>query len=378
LELWTIEHTFIRMKAIKVSFCTTSNLITDQRIQRAASTLSRNGYQVNVFALRRHGLPDEKPFEFAVKRFRCVFSDGPMFYVEYNLKILTRLIFTRTSLIYSNDLDTLPGCWLASILKAKPLVYDSHELFTEIPELIGHPVKKRLWAIAERVCIRRAKCVITVSEGVAKELSTRYGVKPVVVRNFSVKRDKSPYRDLKPTLIYQGSLNVGRGIELAIDMMEWLPCYHLLVIGSGDIEIPLRRRAIERGLTDRVEFMGRVDPDRLPDVTGRAWLGLSLEEDLGLNYRLALPNKIFDYIASGVPILVSDLPEMRKIVETYHVGLVANTRDPEKLAGIVADFVENKKAREVMINNVLAASETLCWDNEYPVLLNAVGKAIGC
>ena len=124
--------------------------------------------------------------------------------------------------------------------------------------------------------------------------------------------------------------------------------------------------------------MGRVDPDRLPDVTGRAWLGLSLEEDLGLNYRLALPNKIFDYIASGVPILVSDLPEMRKIVETYHVGLVANTRDPEKLAGIVADFVENKMAREVMINNVLAASETLCWDNEYPVLLNAVGKAIGC
>jgi glycosyltransferase involved in cell wall biosynthesis len=378
LEIWQIEHTFIRMKARKVSIYTISTLTTDQRIQRAAGTLSRNGYQVTVFARKGRRSTSEKGFEFDVKRLGCIFSGGPLFYLEFNVKIFINLLFTSTSLIYANDLDTLPGCWLASILKSTPLVYDSHELFTEIPELIGHPAKKRLWAIAEQVCIRRAKCVITVSEGIARELNLRYGVKPLVVRNLPGKqRDRAAIKEENPTLIYQGVLNVGRGLELAIDMMAYLSCCRLLVVGSGDVEASLRLRVVERGLSDRVEFLGVVDPQELPQVTGRAWLGLSLEEDMGLSYRYALPNKVFSYIACGVPVLVSDLPEMRSIVESYHVGIVATTRDTEKLAGIVTDFIENQKFRDDLVRNTIVASEVLCWDNESSALLDAVGKALG-
>jgi glycosyltransferase involved in cell wall biosynthesis len=266
---------------------------------------------------------------------------------------------------------------LGSIFRHKKLIYDSHELFTEVPELIGRPLIKFLWGIQERIFIKRAKAVITVSEGVANELKKRYRLNGVeVIKNVALRTSTETFKENQPTIIYQGALNIGRGIELAIEMMKQLPCYKLLIAGTGDIEIKLRRQMLESNLTDRVQFLGQLAPENLRLITPKAWLGLSLEEDMGLNYRYALPNKLFDYIAANVPVLVSDLPEMRKIVEGYEIGIVANSRNPIDLANQIADLFDDKKRYEIILKNVKKAAELLIWQNEEPKLLNIVNGVI--
>ncbi len=359
---------------MRIQIFSTSYIVTDQRLQRVANSLAVNGYSVKVFCRKHKNLSYENN-KFNVKYINPFFEKGPLFYFFYNLRIFLRILFSRSDIIYSNDLDTLPGCAFGSIVKCKKLIYDSHELFTEVPELIGRPIIKFLWRILEKIFIKRAKAVITVSEGVANELKKRYNLKNVeVIRNVPIRTSTEVFKDKQPTIIYQGALNMGRGIELAIEMMKQLPCYKLLIVGKGDIEIKLRRQMLESDLSGRIQFLGQLTPENLRLVTPTAWLGLSLEEDMGLNYRYALPNKLFDYIAAHVPVLVSDLPEMKRVVEEYGIGIVAQSRKPIDLANQIADFFEDKEGYENTLKNVKKAAEKLCWQNEEPRLLNLINS----
>lgn len=353
-----------------------SDLITDQRVQRIATSLSNAEFKIIVIGRKPadNTVLNNKSYE--VKYIKTLISKGPLSYILFNIQIFFSIIFSRFSAIYANDLDTLPGCCLGATLRFKPLIYDSHELFTEIPELINSPFKKFLWKFTEQICIRKAKHVITVSESISVELNKRYNVNPVVVRNLPIRKDIETFKDSRPTIIYQGSLNLGRGIELAIDMMNHLTCYRLIIAGSGYYEFELRKRMLDQKLFDRVEFLGRLNPDELHSVTSTAWLGLSLEEDMGLNYRFALPNKLFDYIAAQVPVIVSPLPEMSKIVNNYGIGLIAKSRDPKELASQIANFFEDKNLYEQTIKNVQKASVELQWSKEEHKLIAPIKELL--
>ncbi len=346
-----------------------SDLVTDQRVHRTANSLFNQGYNVVVIGRKpiNSSISNNKPYK--VKYIKPLFLKGPLFYISFNFRIFISLLFSRVSLVYANDLDTLPGCSLGAIFRFKKMVYDSHELFTEIPELVNRPLKRIIWRLTESIFIKKAKYVFTVSDSVSNELNKRYNVSPIVVRNLPIRKDIEAFKDKQPTLIYQGSLNIGRGIELAIDMMNYLTCYRLIIVGTGDIEIELRKRMLDQKLFDRVEFAGRLSPEELYRLTCTAWLGLSLEEDMGLNYKFALPNKLFDYVAAQVPVLVSDLPEMVKLVNNYGIGLVAKSRNPRELADQVADFFEDKNLREQITKNVQKASVELEWSKEEHKLL---------
>ncbi|HBI80661.1 MAG TPA: hypothetical protein DDY04_01590 [Bacteroidales bacterium] len=361
---------------MRINIYTTSYFVTDQRVQRVANTLSANGFTVRVYC-RKHNVFTPEIVGYRVNYIKTMFKKGPFFYFLYNTKIFFQILFSDTDIIYANDLDTLPGCAMGSIFRNKKLIYDSHELFTEVPELINRPLIKLIWRFQESIFIKRAKAVITVSEGVANELKKQYGIKKVeVIRNLPEHNSIVVFRDKQPVLIYQGALNVGRGIELAIEMMKYLPHFKLLIIGKGDIEIKLRKQMLESNLMDRVQFLGQLTPTKLRLITPTAWLGLSLEEDMGLNYRYALPNKLFDYISAHVPVLVSDLPEMKKIVEEFEIGIVAKSRNPVDLANQVASLINDKTRYENILEKVKIASERLNWQNEAHKLINLVNEVI--
>ncbi len=353
-----------------------SDLVTDQRVHRTANSLLNQGYNVVVIGRKpiNSSISNNRPYK--VKYIKPLFSKGPLFYISFNFRIFISLIFSKVSLVYANDLDTLPGCSLGAIFRFKKMVYDSHELFTEIPELVNRPLKRIIWRLTESIFIKKAKYVFTVSDSVSNELNKRYNVTPIVVRNLPIRKDIEAFKDKQPTLIYQGSLNIGRGIELAIDMMNYLTCYRLIIVGTGDIEIELRKRMLNQKLFDRVEFTGRLSPEDLYRLTCTAWLGLSLEEDLGLNYKFALPNKVFDYVAAQVPVLVSDLPEMVKLVNNYGIGLVAKSRNPRELADQVADFFEDKNLREQVSKNVQKTSVELQWSKEEHKLIAPIKELL--
>jgi glycosyltransferase involved in cell wall biosynthesis len=177
-------------------------------------------------------------------------------------------------------------------------------------------------------------------------------------------------------IIYQGVLNMGRGLEMAIKAMQYTENILLVIVGGGDVEDQLRELARSIGLPGKVTFTGRVAPDRLYEFTRQADLGISLEEDLGLNYRYALPNKVFDYIQAGVPVLVSDLPEVKSIVLQYGVGMVNTAKTPEELGVLFQYILEDEAKIQTWKRNLQKAAAELCWENEEPKLLNLYQSAI--
>lgn len=161
---------------------------------------------------------------------------------------------------------------------------------------------------------------------------------------------------------------MGRGIEAAIRAMQFLDVAELWLAGDGDITLQLKQMVSELKLDDKVKFIGRLPLQQLQQLTRQADLGISLEEDLGLNYRFALPNKLFDYIQAEVPVLVSNLPEMRRIVEHYQIGLIAETHQRKELAEIMKMALFDQEKRLVWKQNLLKAAKELCWENEEEVL----------
>jgi glycosyltransferase involved in cell wall biosynthesis len=277
-------------------------------------------------------------------------------------------------LLVANDLDTLLANYLIAKLKRVPILYDSHEYFTEVPELINRKKIQRIWEKIESYIFPKLPLAITVSNSIANIYSKKYGIPVHVIRNVPEINVKYKIIDIRkelnlhhrPILLYQGSLNIGRGIEFLVESMSFLENVYLLIIGSGDIEQDLKRKVKELNLQDKVIFLGKIENQKLKSITPNALLGFSLEEDRGMNYRFALPNKIFDYIHASVPVICSDLPEMKTIVEKYKVGLSLNyyQMTAEAFANTIKNIVKDNQTISFWKNNCAIASKELCWENE--------------
>lgn len=365
----------------RIILAVTNDIVTDQRVQKVAGFLIRNNCEVHITGRVLPGSPALIKADYSVKRFRFLFHKGPLFYAAYNIRLFIYLLFHRFDVIVANDLDTLAASWLVSVLRSKPLVYDSHEYFTEVPELTGRPFVRSVWKGLERYILPRIHYSYTVCDSLASIYSRAYGIEMKVVRNLpdcSVKRHGKSI-ELNPEkkiIIYQGVLNTGRGLENVILSMKYLENVVFLIAGDGDITLHLKALAYEKKLSDRVIFTGRLNPSDLHVVTAKADLGISLEEHIGQNYYYALPNKLFDYIHAGIPVLVSDFPEMRKIVKGYDIGVTTLQKDHKQLAGIISEMLFNEKLRERWKQNLKKASEELCWENEEKILRDIYSEII--
>ena len=156
-----------------------------------------------------------------------------------------------------------------------------------------------------------------------------------------------------------------------IDCLEFLPDVELLIAGQGDISVELKMRVKNRNLSESIHFLGRLNPKELKKLTPNASIGLSLEEDLGLNYRYALPNKIFDYIHAGIPVIVSDLPIMSKLVLETGIGEVLKERSSRALADLVREVLLKKRSYRTNLYN---AARKFNWNEEKKVFQKFIDR----
>jgi len=369
------------MKAMRRAIvCVTNDLATDNRVHRTCTVLRELGWEVLLVGRR---LPDSQPLQRAYRthRMRLLFRKGPLFYAEYTIRLFLLLLMRRADLILANDLDTLPASFAAARSKGAELVYDSHEYFTEVPELFrpdgGSRPARRVWLALERVLFPRLRWVITVNDSIAGEYRKRYGTELTVVRNVPMYRDLGPLpsrADLglpadRFILILQGSgINVQRGGEEAVLAMRELPGCLLLVVGGGDAWPVLQRMVEDQGLKDRVRLLQRMPYERMMQYTRNADLGLSLDKDTNLNYRYSLPNKLFDYFRAHIPALVTDLPEVAGIVRRYEAGLVIPRAEPALIAAEVRALQADTEARKTLRQNAIFAAASLDGEREKAVL----------
>lgn len=366
------------MKSKRIIVSVTNDLYTDQRVHKVCSFLHENDFEVLLVGRK---LKDSKPITdrpYKTKRFRLLFTKGALFYANYNLRLFCFLLFRRFDVLLSNDLDSLLANYCAHRLKRKSrLVYDSHELFTEVPELLSRPKTRKVWLKIEEYIFPKLETVITVNQSIAELYGKKYNKKLFVVRNVSKrwhpetiqsKKELSLPED-KHIIILQGSgINIDRGSEEAVSAMKYIENALFLIVGSGDVIPQLKIKVETEKLEEKVRFIGRVPYELMMNYTFHADLGLSLDKDTNPNYRYSLPNKLFDYIHTNTPIICSDLVEIRRIVEKYDVGRIIPSHQPEDIASTINKILQSTEQLSQLKENCKKAAEVENWEHECKVL----------
>jgi len=369
------------VKLILVSV--TNDLITDQRVDRVCRTLQCMGFRVELNGrIRRKSLPLTKR-DYETYRMRLWFEKGPLFYAAYNISLFFRLFGQKPDVLLANDLDSLPANFLYAKMKKKPLVVDCHEYFTGVPELNGRPITKWVWKRIERWIFPHLKEVFAVNGSVAGLLREEYKIPVKVVRNVplpKVKTGKISRKDLgipdeARIILYQGAVNMGRGLEEAIQSIPLIR--HkvvLLILGDGDVLDALKDQVSRLNLTDRVIFTGAIPMEQLFDYTCVGDIGLSIEKTDALNYRLCLPNKFLDYIHAGVPVLVTPFEEMKRIVDQFQIGEFIDSHSPHHIASRIDEMLSAPEKLHQYARNTVAAAAELNWNKEEIILKEIFAK----
>ncbi len=360
----------------KVILSVTNDLSSEQRVHKVCLFLLKKGFDVTLVGrLRRKNIPlGNRPYR--TKRMSLLFEKGPLFYAEYNLRLFFYLLFHKADVLVANDLDTLLANHLASKLKGSVLVHDSHEYFTGVPELEGRFAKK-VWKRIERWIFPKLKHVYTVNDSIAELYKNEYGLEVNVVRNFPVtsppmasqrERKELGLPDNKKIILYQGSVNVDRGLREAVEAMQYVNGAILLVVGDGDILEEIKARVRQLHLEEKIVFKKRVPFEELKQYTSLARIGISLDKDTNINYRFSLPNKIFDFVHAGVPVLASGLIEIKKIFSKYRIGEMIDNHDPGHIAEKMKEMLSDTGAENVWKENCRKAAAEFCWENEEKIL----------
>ncbi len=362
-----------------------NDLVTDQRVHKTCLTLSEMGFDLILVGRK---LADSLPMDtrpYACHRMKLLFTKGPLFYAEFNIRLFFYLLFHRFDLLTANDLDTLLPNYLMSKIKHKPLVYDSHEYFTEVPELVNRPGVQKIWKRIEKWIFPKLKDVFTVNQSIAGLFEKEYGVKPKVVRNIPfkkiIKTDKTREDLNLPAdqfiLILQGSgINIHRGSEEMVEAMKYIDGAVLLIVGGGDVIEKLKEMALHPDIKGKVVFKPRQPYNSLMQYTANADMGLTLDKDTNLNYRYSLPNKIFDYIQAGIPVLASNLPEIRKIIEKYEIGDFIPNHEPVEIAKKVLEIMKDTAQLNNWKRNLTFAADDLTWEKESEIIKQVYSKYV--
>ena len=359
----------------KIILSVTNDLVADNRVHKIANSLCKNNNNILLIGRKLKNSQKIKKRNYKCKRMKLFFNKGALFYAEYNFRLFWLLLFTKSDILLSNDLDTLLANFLCAKIKRKKLVYDSHEYFTEVPELLNRKFTKKIWLTIEKFILPKIKYSYTVCNSIADIYNNKYGINMKVIRNIPTCEDKQLLETLKVSdnlqrkiIIYQGAVNIGRGIEYVIKAMQYIDNSIFWIIGDGDIFNNLKKLTRKINVEAKVKFFGKLPFDELKKYTVQADLGISLEENLGLNYYYALPNKLFDYIHAEIPILASQLPEIKRIIEKYKIGTFISEHNEKHIADKIKEIFSQTEQYNNWKSNLKIAHQKLCWKHEENIL----------
>ena len=285
--------------------------------------------------------------------------------------------------IHAHDLNTLPAGRRAADALNVPLIYDSHELWRHRNRHgQWRPVGRLVDAWMERRLAPSANAVITVSPSIGKWLERRYRLRrPVhIVRNTPLRQVREPMTGIlgrrpgEKVVVYSGRFTSGRGLEDMVKALASLPDNVVLsAVGYGDEDYveSLLRLADRSGVRDRVRLVGPVAPADVPAAIADGDVALIAIAPTCLSYRYALPNKLFEAVQAGLPVVASDLPDLGEVVAEYGLGRRFRPGDPRELAAAVREVLADPGAAR---SSSRRAADDLCWENEVERLLSCYAE----
>ncbi|NRA13328.1 MAG: glycosyltransferase [Crocinitomicaceae bacterium] len=364
-------------KRLKAIVSVTNDLYTDQRVHKVCTFLHESGYDVLLVGRKRKYSIPLPVRDYKTKRIRLLFEKGALFYAFFNMRLFLFLLLKKADVLVSNDLDTLLANHMANKFKRKTeLVYDSHEYFTEVPELINRPKVQRVWLKIERIVFPKLTKIYTVNNSIANIYSDLYTKDIKVVRNISPlwkpenlqSKIELEIPGNKRLIILQGAgINIDRGAEEAVEAMRQIDAV-LMIVGDGDVLPQLKERVAQLELESKVVFYGKKPYKDMMNYTYHADIGLTLDKPTNMNYRLSLPNKVFDYMHTETAVVATDLKEVTHVVRTHDIGEILEEFTVDKLAETInALFADSDRLAKYKANCLIAA-KVENWENETKVL----------
>lgn len=349
------------MKIVVSAF---SSLYTDQRIEKVCETLHKQGYEIILLGNDWGGAGQmQRPYSF--RRIKLLSTSLKTAYAEFNWKLYKELKKSadKNTILLANDIDALVPNVLISKQLGIPLVFDSHEIFTEMPAIQGK-LSQKIWRFLERKYIPNIQYMMTESVSYANWFTETYGVKPIVVRNIPRKiTDKIEIPDNQPKiLLYQGAINQSRGIPQAILATKYLDNVIFKIAGDGPKIKEYKELVKKENLQHRVEFLGKLIPTELRKITRTADVAVSIEENGGVSYLYSLPNKVADCIQARVPLVLINFPEMMRVYNQFKVGEIVENHDPKNLADKIQKVLN--RGRAYYQPELEKAAAELCWEKE--------------
>jgi glycosyltransferase involved in cell wall biosynthesis len=362
-----------KKKSVTISFLGNAN--HDTRVTNLTNSLIDDGNDVKVIS-----------FDWTTSNFQSVVGDTSIYklvkeknslsyYFKFLAILFKELKKTNSSIYIAEDLFTLPLVTFIAKMRGAKLYYNSREFYAFLAGLRNKPRTQSIIRMLEKFFIKKADKVFVTGEGDSDFLQEYYGINNIVViRNLPLLQKASSKKDFRKILkisevstiiLYQGVILEGRGFEPILRAMQNIQNCDLVVLGSGVFQTKYEKISEELGIKNRVHFLGNIDQSDLINYTAAADIGVALIENISKSYYYALPNKLFEYIMAGLPVLISDLPQMKKIVLNYSVGEVVNLEKSDDLSKTIQAFISNKPKLNYYKQNTIEASEELNWQKEY-------------
>jgi len=352
----------------KILFTVINSLSFDQRMERICTALAEAGFTVELIGRKTDVSLALKEKPYKQKELNCFIQSGKLFYLEYNIRLFFYLLFRKCDAICAIDLDTIVPCYIVSRLRSKKIIYDAHEYFTELIEVVHRPAVRKVWLSIESFFVPRCDIAYTVSESIKNIFNEKYKTNFRLIRNVARLENHEVRHDKEEKyLIYIGAVNAGRGLEQLIEAMRFIDC-KLYICGKGDLFDAMVKLSEELKVADKVRFLGFVEPEKLKTLTRNAYLGFLLLDNSSKSYYYSLANKFFDYIHAGIPQITVDFPEYRFINERYKVAeLIA--LDVAEIVKAVHKLLNDKAYYQSIVDNTIAAREAYNWQKESQALL---------
>jgi len=352
----------------RLVFTVTNDLNYDQRMMRICTSLSAAGYHVTLTGRKQKGSLPLQAKSFCQKRLGCFFEKGKVFYIEYNLRLFFFLLFKKTDLVCAIDLDTIIPCYFISRLKGIKRVYDAHELFCEMKEIVSRPPVYKIWKKIERFTVPEFRYGYTVNQFIADEFQKMYGNNYAVIRNMPVLKEMTIPEKKEKYIFYQGAVNEGRSFETLIPAFKEIDT-PLLIAGDGNFMDQAKALVKENKLDDKITFLGKLTPERLYDYTTHAWIGLTLFDIKGLSNYYSLANRFFDYLHAGIPQLCVEYPAYVDLNKMYNIAVLIKDLDSRNIAKHLNRLLKDDSLYYELRENCMKAREKLSWQHEERKLL---------
>lgn len=357
---------------VDVVFTLTGDIRWNSRALKQLRLLSGLGYSVYALGIADKSTGIQQGDGITIRTLKRPDGSGPRFFKRVHELIKEASGEVRASIYHASDLYTLPAQAAVAKKHRAKLVYDARELYPHVASTSGRPWVRWFWQAMEKRYGRKADLVSTVSASIADRMMSTYRIKrPVVLYNVP------EYKEVKPTtiirdalgipagmrvILHQGNVQKDRGCFVLARAMKKVEGAVLVFLGGGPLKNQLKEVVEQEGLSHKVRFMSRVDPSLLLDYTASADIGVTLLEDTCLNHRFALPNKLFEYFMAGLPVVASDLPEIKRVIEQFNTGLLVDPSREQHVAEGLQTLVEQAGLRGTLAANTATVFETFNWE----------------